>query len=106
MHRHSGSPSIRVSLSSKVAHDIQRLVTVIEDISESSQSDEASTVRIRTPGRLYGMGMSEMRARARRIGGRIHVEGEIGRTVVTLLLPIAAETNLQGRPEEHTQDIR
>jgi len=84
--RHSGSTTARINLRRGIAKGQHAVILSIEDAGKG--------MTLRRPGRgplmprpVRGVGLASMRERLRQIGGWLDIESEVGRTVVTAVVP-------------------
>ncbi|HKA74803.1 MAG TPA: MASE1 domain-containing protein [Xanthobacteraceae bacterium] len=84
--RHSGSTTARINLRRGMAKGQHAVILSIEDAGKG--------MTLRRPGRgplmprpVRGVGLASMRERLRQIGGWLDIESEVGRTVVTAVVP-------------------
>jgi signal transduction histidine kinase len=88
VHRHTGSRQARIELALERTRDEQKIVLTIEDVGDAHAPVPE---RIAGPQELAGLGLAGMRERLRQIGGRVHVESAVGRTILTAFVPIAGK---------------
>jgi len=91
--QHSGSATARVSISHEPEGSIERLVLKIEDTGKGlPDAYLPSSVRGQGTGTGggAGLGFARMRERLGGLGGELQIHSEVGRTVVTAVIPIAA----------------
>jgi len=84
--RHSGSTTARINLRRGMTKGQHAVILSIEDAGKG--------MTLRRPGRgplmprpVRGVGLASMRERLRQIGGWLDIESEVGRTVVTAVVP-------------------
>jgi two-component system NarL family sensor kinase len=93
--RHSGSTTARINLRRGMAKGQHAVILSIEDAGKG--------MTLRRPGRgplmprpVRGVGLASMRERLRQIGGWLDIESEVGRTVVTAVVPDRSITAVAG----------
>jgi len=93
--RHSGSTTARINLRRGMTKGQHAVILSIEDAGKG--------MTLRRPGRgplmprpVRGVGLASMRERLRQIGGWLDIESEVGRTVVTAVVPDRSITAVAG----------
>jgi two-component system, NarL family, sensor kinase len=86
--RHSGSKTARIELRRQTGKG-KRLVilTIADDGRGIAKLLRRPRVSLQRPGAAGGVGLASMRERLHQIGGWLQVESEVGRTIVTAVVP-------------------
>src|SRR5215211_4922456 len=94
--RHSGSANAKIALCRGTARGQRGIILTIEDAGRGIPgSGRLPGMALRTTRVNDGVGLASMRERLHQIGGRLDVESEVGRTLVTAIVP---HTDGTGQP--------
>jgi len=94
--RHSGSATAKIALCRGTARGQRGIILTIEDAGRGIPgSGRLPGMALRTTRVNDGVGLASMRERLHQIGGRLDVESEVGRTLVTAIVP---HTDGTGQP--------
>jgi signal transduction histidine kinase len=94
--RHSGSATARIGLRRGTARGQRGVILTIEDAGKGIPGSSRLPGMTRRRARINtGVGLASMRERLHQIGGWVDVESEVGRTVVTAVVP---HTDGTGQP--------
>jgi len=94
--RHSGSANAKIALYRGTARGQRGIILTIEDAGRGIPgSGRLPGMALRTTRVNDGVGLASMRERLHQIGGRLDVESEVGRTLVTAIVP---HTDGTGQP--------
>jgi signal transduction histidine kinase len=98
--RHSGSRRARIRVCVQDSGDARELALLVEDFGRgfATQRHIALAGGQLESLRLTGTGLRGMHERLRQIGGRLHIDSSIGRTVIAAMVPLnAAPSASDGR---------
>jgi two-component system NarL family sensor kinase len=85
--QHSGSPTARVSVGREPNGSGERLVLKVED--RGKGLPEVNAGQAAASGSGARLGFARMRERLAGLGGELQIQSEVGKTVVTAVIPIA-----------------